>query len=128
MSVSPGRDNYAAMHANFRWHVPERFNIADWCCGRWARASDADTRVAIRAHGEIPRSSPQRPQGETEVDRQARPDDRLDMAGPFRRHRFPCMHQPGPYTHPSRFVAVNSVAVPPVSRRARQSMKPASPS
>src|SRR5437763_730711 len=50
MPMSQGRDNYAAMHANFRWQVPKAFNIADVCCGRWARQPDADTRVAIRAH------------------------------------------------------------------------------
>jgi acetyl-CoA synthetase len=54
MSVSQGRDNHAAMHAGFRWQVPQTFNIADVCCGRWARAQDADTRVAIRAHGADP--------------------------------------------------------------------------
>ena len=46
-----GRDNYAAMHANFRWHVPPHFNMAEACCGRWARRPDADSRIAIRAHG-----------------------------------------------------------------------------
>ena len=50
MPMSQGRDNYAAMHANFRWQVPKAFNIADVCCGRWARQPDADMRVAIRAH------------------------------------------------------------------------------
>lgn len=54
MTVSQGRDNYAAMHAGFRWQVPEKFNIAEVCCGRWARGGDADTRVAIRAHGADP--------------------------------------------------------------------------
>jgi acetyl-CoA synthetase len=54
MAVSQAQDNYAALHANFRWQVPEHFNIADACCGRWARAADADTRVAIRAHGAAP--------------------------------------------------------------------------
>jgi acetyl-CoA synthetase len=51
MSISQGRDNYAAMHAGFRWQVPKHFNIAEACCGRWARRDDAATRVAIRAHG-----------------------------------------------------------------------------
>ena len=40
------RDDYAALHAGFRWQVPERFNIAEVCCTRWARKTpDA---VAIR--------------------------------------------------------------------------------
>jgi acetyl-CoA synthetase len=51
MNVSQGRDHHAAMHQAFRWHVPERFNIAQVCCARWAAADDAGTRVAIRAHG-----------------------------------------------------------------------------
>jgi acetyl-CoA synthetase len=54
MSVSRGSDNYAAMHANFRWQVPANFNIAQVCCARWARRDDADTRVAIRAHAGDP--------------------------------------------------------------------------
>ena len=54
MARSQGRDNYAAMHAGFRWHVPPHFNIAEVCCGRWARRPDADTRVAIRAHAADP--------------------------------------------------------------------------
>ena len=28
---------YDALHAGFRWHVPADFNIAEACCGRWAR-------------------------------------------------------------------------------------------
>ncbi len=41
-------DHHAAMHANFRWAVPEQFNIADVCCGRWASA----TPDAIAIHHE----------------------------------------------------------------------------
>ncbi|HUR89948.1 MAG TPA: AMP-binding protein [Ramlibacter sp.] len=52
MARSRTPDNYPAMHANFRWEVPPHFNIAEVCCGRWARRRDAGTRVAIRAHGE----------------------------------------------------------------------------
>ena len=29
-------DRYAEIRAAHRWEVPERFNIADACCGRWA--------------------------------------------------------------------------------------------
>jgi len=29
-------DSYAALHASHRWDVPEFFNIAHACCGRWA--------------------------------------------------------------------------------------------
>ncbi len=51
MGHSQARDNHAALHAGFGWHVPASFNIAQACCTRWARAQDAQTRVAVRAHG-----------------------------------------------------------------------------
>jgi acetyl-CoA synthetase len=51
MGVSQGSDNYASMHAGYRWQVPERFNIAQVCCARWAAQPDSNRRVAIRAHG-----------------------------------------------------------------------------
>jgi acetyl-CoA synthetase len=40
------RDAHAALHAGFRWQVPERFNLAEVCCARWARA--APDAIAIR--------------------------------------------------------------------------------
>jgi acetyl-CoA synthetase len=50
-------DDYAALHAGFRWQVDSYFNIADVCCRRWANdipAKDAHSpairRIAIRAH------------------------------------------------------------------------------
>jgi len=47
-------DVYAAMHADFKWQVPEYFNIADVCCNRWAGASgqapDAIKKIAVCAH------------------------------------------------------------------------------
>ena len=44
--IAADADRYAALHASFRWHVPERFNIAEVCCTRWAR--DTPEAVAIR--------------------------------------------------------------------------------
>ncbi|MEO8808418.1 MAG: AMP-binding protein, partial [Burkholderiaceae bacterium] len=44
MSGAP--DDYAALHAGFRWHVPEQFNLAAVCCARWAR--DTPEAIAIR--------------------------------------------------------------------------------
>ena len=44
-------DNYVAMHEGFRWQVPEHFNIAQACCGRWAQQPGAGMRVAITVHG-----------------------------------------------------------------------------
>ncbi len=50
-------DDYAALHAGFRWQVGTYFNIADVCCRRWASDipatdghSPAIRRTAIRAH------------------------------------------------------------------------------
>lgn len=37
-------DQYASLYEQYRWHVPEDFNIAAWCCARWANDPD---RVAI---------------------------------------------------------------------------------
>jgi acetyl-CoA synthetase len=42
------RGNDADLHSQFRWHVPEDFNIADVCCARWAK--DTPNAVAIREH------------------------------------------------------------------------------
>jgi acetyl-CoA synthetase len=39
-------DRYDALHRQFRWHVPARFNLAEACCARWAR--DTPDAVAIR--------------------------------------------------------------------------------
>ena len=43
-------DRYAELHAGFRWQVPERFNIAEVCCTRWAR--ETPQAVAIRCERE----------------------------------------------------------------------------
>lgn len=51
MGDSQGRDNYRAMHQGFRWQVPQRFNIAQACCARWAEDARTAGNVAIRAHG-----------------------------------------------------------------------------
>jgi len=36
-SESASRDVYASLHQGFRWQVPEVLNLAEMCCGRWAR-------------------------------------------------------------------------------------------
>ncbi len=46
-------DEHAPMQRNFRWQVDEFFNIADVCCGRWARQTRvqyAPERIAVCAH------------------------------------------------------------------------------
>jgi acetyl-CoA synthetase len=50
-NVSQGQDNYQRMYTDFRWEVPEFFNIAQVCCARWASKGDAMQRIAIRVHG-----------------------------------------------------------------------------
>jgi acetyl-CoA synthetase len=43
---------YAAMHAGFVWHVPERFNLAEVCLHRWARETpDAVAIIHERENG-----------------------------------------------------------------------------
>ncbi|MFN4351330.1 MAG: acyl-CoA synthetase [Hylemonella sp.] len=51
MASSQDRDNYASLHGQFRWLVPDEFNIAEVCSRRWARAADAGQRIAIHADG-----------------------------------------------------------------------------
>ena len=43
------QDHYATLHAEFRWSVPERFNIAEMCLHRWARQTPG--AVAILQDG-----------------------------------------------------------------------------
>lgn len=43
-------DHYDTLYRDFRWHVPEDFNIAQWCCARWA---DEPERIAILVDDEI---------------------------------------------------------------------------
>ncbi len=49
-SCADRQDNYAQLHAGFGWHVPDKFNIAQVCCARWARRPDAQQRIAVRTH------------------------------------------------------------------------------
>ncbi|MDT3677284.1 MAG: AMP-binding protein [Burkholderiaceae bacterium] len=44
------RDDYDALYSQFRWQVPERFNIAQACCTRWA--GDARRTALIVDHGD----------------------------------------------------------------------------
>ncbi|WP_395701250.1 AMP-binding protein, partial [Aquabacterium sp.] len=49
-AVPPVADRHAEIHAQFRWQVPAQFNIAEACCGRWARATPE--AIAIHAQHE----------------------------------------------------------------------------
>ncbi len=40
MQARTATDQYDTLYSEFRWHVPQDFNIAQWCCTRWA--SDPD--------------------------------------------------------------------------------------
>jgi len=40
------RDQYDSLYNNFRWHVPETFNIGWECCGKWAARDVASSRRA----------------------------------------------------------------------------------
>ncbi len=51
MARSQNRDNYEALHRQFRWEVPAQFNIAQVCSRRWAQAPDAAQRIAVLADG-----------------------------------------------------------------------------
>jgi acetyl-CoA synthetase len=59
--TSPSRDiavptaahlppGYSQLHQQFGWQVPKHFNMAHWCCARWAAAPDAAQRVAVRVY------------------------------------------------------------------------------
>ncbi|MDH4483494.1 MAG: AMP-binding protein, partial [Rhodoferax sp.] len=65
MPASPNRDTradphsiaaaqfplgYTALHQPFGWVVPRYFNMAHWCCTRWAAAPEAAKRVAVRVY------------------------------------------------------------------------------
>ena len=43
-----GGDAHAALHHDFRWRVPQRLNIAEVCCRRWAADRRHAHRVALR--------------------------------------------------------------------------------
>ncbi len=47
----PASDHYQSMHGQFGWHVPERFNMAQVCCGRWAADPATAGRAAVLADG-----------------------------------------------------------------------------
>lgn len=41
------RDDYQALYDTFRWAVPAHFNLAEACCGRWARDPATADRIAV---------------------------------------------------------------------------------
>ena len=43
-------DNHATLLAQFRWHVPQHFNIAEVCVRRWASHAHTAHRMAVITH------------------------------------------------------------------------------
>ena len=56
MRVSHPNDAYEAVHAQFAWQVPEKFNMAEVCCGRWARSPihQKDTAIVTHPSADLP--------------------------------------------------------------------------
>jgi acetyl-CoA synthetase len=50
MRVSHPNDAYETVHQQFAWQVPAKFNMAEVCCGRWARSPQHQHEVAILEH------------------------------------------------------------------------------
>ena len=50
MRVSHPNDAYESVHRQFAWTVPAKFNMAEMCCGRWARSPQYRHAVAIVEH------------------------------------------------------------------------------
>ena len=44
------QDGYDALHQSFGWQVPEFFNMAEVCCGRWAASAQTAGNPAIVQH------------------------------------------------------------------------------
>lgn len=41
------RDDYRALYESYRWEIRPQFNIAEACCGRWAREPATMDRIAV---------------------------------------------------------------------------------
>lgn len=46
------KDQYHELYTTFRWWVPQRFNIAEACCGRWTTTSIDGRRIALYSEDE----------------------------------------------------------------------------
>ncbi len=57
MRVSRPKDAYESVHRQFGWQVPVLFNIAEVCCGRWAKSQSHQNSIAIIEHHLAPESS-----------------------------------------------------------------------
>jgi acetyl-CoA synthetase len=43
-------NHYDSLYRNFRWQVPEFFNMAQACCRRWGEQPDAINKIAVHAY------------------------------------------------------------------------------
>ena len=50
MNAGRTSDNHAQMHSQFRWSVPEHFNIAQVCSRRWASSASHASSAAVVVH------------------------------------------------------------------------------
>ena len=50
-------DQYAKLYQEFRWHVPEHFNIAEVCCRRWQGEAQRCAIISATADGRHTRTS-----------------------------------------------------------------------
>ncbi|MBA3596577.1 MAG: AMP-binding protein [Methylibium sp.] len=46
-AAATAADHHEDLHRRFRWQVPPLFNLAEACCGRWARDAATRERTAI---------------------------------------------------------------------------------
>jgi acetyl-CoA synthetase len=52
--MNPTASDYDTLHANFRWSVPREFNLAEACCGRWARRQPRAVALRYeRSNGQV---------------------------------------------------------------------------
>ncbi|HRO60701.1 MAG TPA: AMP-binding protein, partial [Burkholderiaceae bacterium] len=66
MPKSSVSNDYEALHAGFRWQVPQRMNIAELCCARWTGDAGRTAIVFDDGSGSVRRF------GYREIDRDAR--------------------------------------------------------
>ena len=87
--MSAPTDRHAALHASFRWQVPAQFNIAEACCGRWARETpdapavifeDEGGCTATYSYGQLQRAA--HPLSHALVRRGVQPGDRVARRSP----------------------------------------------
>ena len=131
-------DRYREVREAFRWHVPADFNIAHWCCRRWAgdgaigsRCSGRTSRASARAYtyaqlprrvepplerARRPRRRPRRPRGAHPA---AAPRDRrspTSRASRWARSRCRCRSSSVPRR--------SSTGSPTAARASRSSIRP----